>query len=285
MTTMRSARSMREVETPRNQSSLLSLTLILPSFKAHLVLNQDYSGSQFNCWQTILQVRMQGQAGWLRGWRRPHSRDRRKPQICTAPHPWHIIGESPLISMKEVTSRGCRRWPWQQPGWWRAKRSPWQSSPYPGVPQLHAHSQAFSWRHLKYYFKIHEFLLFWGVWGDWVLRRCLSQFDLSLLVVSTYAVINTSFSFKGNFRRTLKPKICFSFQPCCSNLLIWMTMCLYMKRMNRYAMPRHRWPRPTSIDQTHHRRAASYLTHPQQQVQQKQEQQQQEQQQQQQQQQ
>ena len=125
--------------------------------------------------KTILQGRMQDQAGWLRGWRRLHSRDRRKPQICTAPHPWHIIGESPLISMKEVTSRGCRRWPWQQPGWWRARRSPWQSSPYPGVPQPHAHSQAFSWRHLKYYFKIHEFLLFWGVWGDWVLRRCLSQ--------------------------------------------------------------------------------------------------------------
>ena len=37
MTTMRSAKSMMEVETPRNQSSLLSLTLILPSFKAHLV--------------------------------------------------------------------------------------------------------------------------------------------------------------------------------------------------------------------------------------------------------
>ena len=37
MTTMRSARSMREVETPRNQSSLLSLTLIFPSFSAHLV--------------------------------------------------------------------------------------------------------------------------------------------------------------------------------------------------------------------------------------------------------
>ena len=37
MTTMRSAKSMMEVETPRNQSSLLSLTLIFPSFKAHLV--------------------------------------------------------------------------------------------------------------------------------------------------------------------------------------------------------------------------------------------------------
>ena len=40
-TTMRSAKSMMEVETPRNQSSLLSLTLILPSFSAHLVSKRD----------------------------------------------------------------------------------------------------------------------------------------------------------------------------------------------------------------------------------------------------
>ena len=40
MTTMRSAKSMMEVETPRNQSNLLSLTLILPSFKAHLILTK-----------------------------------------------------------------------------------------------------------------------------------------------------------------------------------------------------------------------------------------------------
>ena len=45
-TTMRSAKSMMEVETPRNQSSLLSLTLILPSFSAHLVLKRD---ENLNC--------------------------------------------------------------------------------------------------------------------------------------------------------------------------------------------------------------------------------------------